>query len=143
MPTDKYNRNLKSFEKALLQLGDALEESESPIVRDACLQRFDCLLFIVCMRQGVSGFSYELLWKTLKIFLEEIHGVRAVSPRQVFKEAFALSIIDEELTFVEMIESRNTLSHTYNEEQAAKIYVKCADYLKAMKNVLAQLNKQS
>ena len=129
MPTDKYNRNLKSFEKALLQLGDALEESESPIVRDACLQRFE--------------FSYELLWKTLKIFLEEIHGVRAVSPRQVFKEAFALSIIDEELTFVEMIESRNTLSHTYNEEQATKIYVKCADYLKAMKNVLAQLNKQS
>ena len=129
MPTDKYNRNLKSFEKALLQLGDALEESESPIVRDACLQRFE--------------FSYELLWKTLKIFLEEIHGVRAVSPRQVFKEAFALSIIDEELTFVEMIESRNTLSHTYNEEQAAKIYLKCADYLKAMNSVLAQLNKQS
>ena len=129
MPTDKYNRNLKSFEKALLQLGDALEESESPIVRDACLQRFE--------------FSYELLWKTLKVFLEEIHGVRAVSPRQVFKEAFALSIIDEELTFVEMIESRNTLSHTYNEEQATKIYVKCADYLKAMKSVLAQLNKQS
>jgi len=129
VPTDKYNRNLKSFEKALLQLGDALEESESPIVRDACLQRFE--------------FSYELLWKTLKIFLEEIHGVRAVSPRQVFKEAFALSIIDEELTFVEMIESRNTLSHTYNEEQAAKIYLKCADYLKAMNSVLAQLNKQS
>jgi nucleotidyltransferase substrate binding protein (TIGR01987 family) len=129
VPSDKYNRNLKSLEKALLQLGEALEQSESPIVRDACLQRFE--------------FSYELLWKTLKIFLEEIHGVRAVSPRQVFKEAFALSIIDEELTFVEMIESRNTLSHTYNEEQAAKIYVKCADYLKAMKNVLAQLNKQS
>ena len=129
MPNDKYNRNLKSFEKALLQLGDALEESESPIVRDACLQRFE--------------FSYELLWKTLKVFLEDIHGVRAVSPRQVFKEAFALSIIGEEVTFVEMIESRNTLSHTYNEEQAAKIYVKCGGYLKAMKNVLAQLNKQS
>ena len=129
MPSDKYNRNLKSFEKALLQLGDALEESESPIVRDACLQRFE--------------FSYELLWKTLKVFLEDIHGVRAVSPRQVFKEAFALSIIGEEVTFVEMIESRNTLSHTYNEEQAAKIYVKCGGYMKAMKTVLAQLNKQS
>ena len=79
----------------------------------------------------------------MKIFLEEIHGVRAVSPRQVFKEAFALSIIDEELTFVEMIESRNTLSHTCNEEQAAKIYVKRAAYLEAMNSVLAQLNKQS
>ena len=128
MPSDKYNRNLKSFEKALIQLGEALEESESPIVRDACLQRFE--------------FCYELLWKTLKVFLEDIHGVRAVSPRQVFKEAFALSIIGEEVQFVEMIESRNTLSHTYNEEQAAKIYVKCGGYLKAMKNVLAQLNKQ-
>ena len=128
MPSDKYNRNLKSLEKALLQLSDALEQAESPIVRDACLQRFE--------------FSYELLWKTLKIFLEEIHGVRAVSPRQVFKEAFALSLIEKEQIFIEMIESRNTLSHTYNEGQAMKIYVKCADYLKAMKSVLAQLNKQ-
>ena len=121
--------NLKSFEKALLQLGEASDETESPIVRDACFRRFK--------------LSYELLWKTLKIFLEEIHGVRAVSPRQVFKEAFALSLIEKEQIFIEMIESRNTLSHTYNEEQAMKIYVKCADYLKAMKSVLAQLNKQT
>jgi nucleotidyltransferase substrate binding protein (TIGR01987 family) len=129
VPSDKYNRNLKSLEKALLQLSDALEQSESPIVRDACLQRFE--------------FSYELLWKTLKIFLEEIHGVRAVSPRQVFKEAFALSLIEKEQIFIEMIESRNTLSHTYNEGQAMKIYKKCSDYLSVMKSVLAQLNKQT
>ena len=113
----------------MLQLGEALDETESPIVRDACFRRFK--------------LSYELLWKTLKIFLEEIHGVRAVSPRQVFKEAFALSLIEKEQIFIEMIESRNTLSHTYNEEQAMKIYVKCADYLKAMNSVLAQLNKQT
>ena len=129
MPSDKYNRNLKSLEKALLQLSDALEQAESPIVRDACLQRFE--------------FSYELLWKTLKIFLEEIHGVRAVSPRQVFKEAFALSLIEKEQIFIEMIESRNTLSHTCNEGQAMKIYKKCSDYLSVMKSVLAQLNKQT
>ena len=129
MISDKYNRNLKSLEKALLHLSDALEQAESPIVRDACLQRFE--------------FSYELLWKTLKIFLEEIHGVRAVSPRQVFKEAFALSLIEKEQIFIEMIESRNTLSHTYNEGQAMKIYKKCSDYLSVMKSVLAQLNKQT
>ena len=129
MPSDKYNRNLKSLEKAFLQLSDALEQSESPIVRDACLQRFE--------------FCYELLWKTLKVFLEDIHGVRAVSPRQVFKEAFALSLIEKEQIFIEMIESRNTLSHTYNEGQAMKIYKKCSDYLSVMKSVLAQLNKQT
>ena len=129
MNSDKYNRNLRNLEKALIQLGKALEEVESPIVRDACLQRFE--------------FSYELLWKTLKIFLEDIHGVRAVSPRQVFKEAFALSLIEKEETFVEMIESRNTLSHTYSEEQAMKIYERCTDYLSVMHSVFAQLNKQS
>ena len=129
MNSDKYNRNLRNLEKALIQLGKALEEVESPIVRDACLQRFE--------------FSYELLRKTLKIFLEDIHGVRAVSPRQVFKEAFALSLIEKEETFVEMIESRNTLSHTYSEEQAMKIYERCIDYLSVMQSVFAQLNKQS
>ena len=115
----------------MLQLSDALEQSESPIVRDACLQRFE--------------FCYELLWKTLKVFLEDIHGVRAVSPRQVFKEAFALSLIEKEQIFIEMIESRNTLAHTYNEEQAVKIYKKSAGYLNAMKSVLVQLtiNKPS
>ncbi len=128
MSSDKYNRNIENLEKALLRFGEALTEPVSSIVRDASIQRFE--------------FTYELLWKTLKNFIEEIHGIRTVSPRQVFKEAFALSLIDKEDLFIEMIESRNTLAHTYNEDQAKNIYEKCPAYLSVMRNVFLQLKKQ-
>jgi nucleotidyltransferase substrate binding protein (TIGR01987 family) len=81
------------------------------------------------------------MWKTLKNFLEDVHGVRAVSPRQVFVEAYSLSIIEQEEIFLEMIKSRNLLSHTYNEKQAAEIYKKCPSFLSAMKEFYAKLLK--
>ena len=127
--SEKLNRNLQNFDKALSQLKKALEEPESPIVRDATIQRFE--------------FTYELCWKTLKNYLEDIHGIRAVSPRMVFKEAFAIDLIENEEIFIEMIESRNKLSHTYNEEQAQSIYLKCDAYLKEMKMVTQKLKTPS
>ncbi len=124
--SEKFTRNIENFEKALTQLKKALQEPVTPIVRDATIQRFE--------------FTYELCWKTLKGYLEDTHGIRAVSPRLVFKEAFAIELIENEDTFIEMIESRNTLSHMYNEDQAQSIYVKCGEYLKEMKTVLQNLN---
>ncbi len=125
MKSEKLNRNLINFEKALDRLGEALQEPESSIVLDATVQRFE--------------FSYELMWKTLKNFLENVHGIRAISPRQVFKEAYGLSLIEHEDLFLEMIHSRNLLSHTYDEEQAKNIYEKCPSYLSAMKDVFKRI----
>lgn len=127
MTSDKLKKSLINFEKATRRFSEVLQEPVSSIVMDATIQRFE--------------FTYELLWKTLKIFLEDIHGIRAGSPRLVFKEAYALSIIDQEDIFLEMIKSRNLLSHTYNEEQATDIYKKCPSYLIVMKNVCEKLSK--
>ena len=121
MNSDKVEKSLMNLNKAVKRFAEALQEPESSIVMDATIQRFE--------------FTYELLWKTLKIFLEDIHGIRAVSPRLVFKEAFALSVVEQEDIFLEMMQSRNLLSHTYNEEQAAEIYKKCPLYLSAIKDV--------
>ena len=127
MKSDKYSRNIENLGKALAQFSKALAEPESAIVRDASIQRFE--------------FTYELLWKTLKSFLEDFHGVRAVTPRQVFKETFAIDIIDNEDIFLEMLESRNALAHTYNEDQARDIYEKCPQYLTAMEQTFDLLSK--
>jgi len=48
-------------------------------------------------------------------------------------------LIENEDTFIEMIESRNTLSLTYNEEQAKNIYDRCSNYFNAMTSLLTQL----
>lgn len=126
MTSEKLDRSLSNLRKATDRFAEALQEPGSSIVRDATIQRFE--------------FTYELLWKTLKIFLEDIHGVRAVSPRQVFQEAFALSIIDQEEVFLEMLRSRNLLSHTYNEKRAEDIYKKCALYLSAIEKVYPKIS---
>lgn len=121
MNSEKLDKNLTNFKKALNRFKEVLQEPESAIIMDATIQRFE--------------FSYELMWKTLKNFLEDIHGIRVVSPRQVFKEAYRLSLIEQEDLFLEMIHSRNLLSHTYNEELAKDIYKKCPSYLSAMQEV--------
>jgi len=123
--SEKYKQNLKNYEKAVKQLSKALNEPESEYIRDASIQRF--------------AFTYELLWKTLKVFLEDIHGVHTVSPRQVFKEAFSLDIIKEEDAFLAMIEARNILIHTYNEDQAINVYRQLKGFLDAFNQVLENL----
>jgi len=126
LTSKRYKKSAGNYENAVKQLAKALKEPESEFIRDASIQRFE--------------FTYELLWKTLKAFLEEIHGVRAVSPRQVFKEAFALDLIENEEIFLDMIEARNQLSHTYNEEQAKLIYKQLAKFLDAFRRVMENLN---
>ena len=121
MTSYKLDRNLINFKKALNRFKEILQEPESNIVVDATIQRFE--------------FTYELMWKTLKSFLEDIHGIRVVSPRQVFKEAYALSLIETDNPFLEMLHSRNLLAHTYNEDLANDIYGKCPSYLSAMQDV--------
>ena len=125
MTSERYRKSLVNYKNAAKQLAKALNEPESEFIRDASIQRFE--------------FTYELLWKTIKVFLEEIHGVRTVSPRQVFKEAFALELIDNEDVFLEMIEARNSLSHTYNENQASEIYRKLPSFLESFNLVLEKL----
>ncbi|EIM63596.1 HI0074 family nucleotidyltransferase substrate-binding subunit [Desulfobacter postgatei] len=126
MKSGKLENSLINLRKATDRFAEALQEAQSSIVMDATIQWFE--------------FTYELMWKTLKIFLEDIHGIRAVSPRLVFKEAYALSIIEQEDIFLEMIQSRNLLSHTYNEEQAEQIYKKCPLYLSAINDLYQRIS---
>ncbi|MDR2697811.1 MAG: nucleotidyltransferase substrate binding protein, partial [Holophagales bacterium] len=72
---------------------------------------------------------FELGWKTFKDYLE-FSGVRLLeaTPRKVIKECAALNIfreaeIDSE-TYMDMMLSRNALSHTYDFEQFKKVIIK-------------------
>lgn len=62
-------------------------------------------------------FTFELSWKTLKDFLESM-GTNVDFARDALKEAFAAQIIKDGHLWIEMLEKRNILSHTYNRQQA-------------------------
>jgi nucleotidyltransferase substrate binding protein (TIGR01987 family) len=64
-------------------------------------------------------FTFELSWKTLKDYLD-YSGITASSPREAIKQAFAAKLIEDGHLWIEMLDKRNQLTHTYNEEQAKK-----------------------
>lgn len=62
-------------------------------------------------------FTFELSWKTLKDFLES-KEVIASFPRDVIKQGFHHEILEDGEVWMEMLEQRNLMSHTYDEEKA-------------------------
>lgn len=62
-------------------------------------------------------FTFELSWKTLKDYLSEI-GFNVRSPREAIKQAFQSELITDGHLWMQMLEERNRLTHTYNEQQS-------------------------
>lgn len=64
-------------------------------------------------------FTFELAWKTLKDYLQE-QGLEVQFPREVIKQAFTAGLIEDGVLWIEMLDKRNELTHTYNQEQAKR-----------------------
>ncbi len=87
-------------------------------------------------------FTFELSWKTLKDFLEG-KGSSISFARDVIKEAFAARLIKDGHLWIEMLEQRNALSHTYDRKQAndALNLIK-SRYFPAIQQVYQELEKR-
>lgn len=71
-------------------------------------------------KQGIIQsfeFTFELSWKTLKDYLES-EGIMAATPREVLKQAFHVGFIKDGDAWIDMLEQRNLMSHTYDEKNA-------------------------
>lgn len=85
-------------------------------------------------------YTYEMSWKALKRVLEFL-GLEVNNPRNVFKEAFAQGLINDEDVWLDMIEQRNLSSHVYDEQQVKGILKKTKEYNKAFINLHKELEK--
>ena len=64
-------------------------------------------------------FTFELSWKTLKDFLA-YNGIDAKLPREVLKQAFATGLVINGQLWIDMLEERNLMAHTYDDATARK-----------------------
>lgn len=73
---------------------------------------------------------YEALWKFLKLYLEIRYAEIVDSPKKVFRQCFALGIIDESTTkeLLDISEARNATTHDYDEENAQEICQRIGGY---------------
>jgi nucleotidyltransferase substrate binding protein (TIGR01987 family) len=105
---EEIENQFRKFENALKKLEEVLQiENYNDIVRDSAIKRFE--------------FTFEMLWKIIKK-ISYIEGKPCNSPRQCFKFAFSIGLIEDENLFLEMLEYRNLTVHTYYEFNAQKVY---------------------
>lgn len=60
-------------------------------------------------------YSLELAWKTAKDYLEGSGvAIDPLTPREVIKQAFAAKVITDGQVWIDMLNHRNLLAHSYD-----------------------------
>ncbi|MDR2542637.1 MAG: nucleotidyltransferase substrate binding protein [Treponema sp.] len=75
-------------------------------------------------KQGVIQgfeFTFELAWNVMKNYLEEQGINDIIGSKNAIRHAYKNNLIEDGEIWMEMIKSRNTSSHTYDEETAEKL----------------------
>ena len=107
----RWIQRFNNFNKAFAQLKEAVDLSEqrelSRLEGQGLLQAFE--------------YTHELAWNSLKDFLENRGVANIFGSKDTTRAAFQAGLIDDGETWMQMIESRNLTTHTYDETTAAKI----------------------
>ena len=124
---EKLAKRLDACQRAMNTLDEIIQMPFSIIVRDASIQRFE--------------YTFESLWKLLKLYLQQEEGIVCNSPKRCFRESLTVGLAsaDEVESFLMMTDDRNLTSHTYIETLAEAIYRKLPEYLSEMKNLLTTI----
>lgn len=86
-------------------------------------------------------FTFELSWKVLKDYLT-MDGFDVRSPRETIKQAFQSEIIRNGHLWMQMLEERNRLTHTYNDEQAKEaVKIIREDYFPELKQLMCKFEE--
>lgn len=122
----RYEERRKDLDNAIESLKLGLLEEADDLRIDGVLQRFE--------------FTFELAWKCMKDYLELEGIVSSIgSPREIIQLAFKHNIISNGEKWIEMMISRNSLSHMYDKAISRNIYEKVkTEYI----NLLQELREK-
>lgn len=108
---NKLQEKYGKLTQALTRLKEAVadyEDTKLDSVRDGVIQRFE--------------FCTELTWKTLREYLLDQGYSEINSPKSVMRQAYADGLINDEQSWIGLLNDRNLTSHLYDEETAVEIY---------------------
>jgi nucleotidyltransferase substrate binding protein (TIGR01987 family) len=107
----RWKQRFDNFQKAFLELEEAVllsqKRSLSKLENQGLIQGFE--------------YTHELAWNMIKDYLEEQGIFGLIGSKSTIREAFKLGIIKEGEIWMNMIQSRNQTSHTYNTTLADQV----------------------
>jgi len=110
---------------ALKKLKAGLAEVKNDLDRDGVIQRFE--------------FTFELLWKVLQEYAM-FEGLEAASPREAFRIAADVGLIDDPVPWFEFLKNRNRTTHLYDEKEAREVLSHLPSFVNAVEALLAVLH---
>ncbi len=114
----RWKQRFENFEYALKTLSAAIELSItrtlSDLEKQGLIQSFE--------------FTHELAWKVLKDFLENQGETEIYGSKDTVRKSFNSGLIENGEVWIDMINSRNLTSHTYNLETADAIFEKITEH---------------
>jgi nucleotidyltransferase substrate binding protein (TIGR01987 family) len=125
---ERVKRTFLDFEKAFNNLKSAVEKAVDDLDIDGTIKRFE--------------LCYELSWKIIKLYLEDL-GIICKSPRDCFKQAKINNLIEDEVRWIEMIETRNQLVHEYSSDFSREIFEKIkSDYVMILEELYKNIKER-
>lgn len=117
----RWQYRFANYRRAFLLLREALDEGElSQLEREGTIQRFE--------------YTVELAWNLMKDYLEAQNVVLPqITPRAVIRAAFEARLITDGEAWMDALDDRNKMSHTYSFERFEEVLERVRDrYLAAM-----------
>jgi len=104
----RWKQRFSNYQKALAQLQKFIDKGDlSELEKQGLIKAFE--------------YTYELGWNTLKDFLTYRGQTDIYGSRDAIRKAFTSKLINDGEGWMDMLQSRNKTSHTYNEETAEEI----------------------
>ncbi len=117
----RWHYRFANYRRAFLLLREALDEGElTQFEREGTVRRFE--------------YTMELAWKVMKDYLEAQNVVLPqITPRAVIRAAFEARLVSDGETWMNALDDRNKMSHTYSFERFEEVLERVRGrYLTAM-----------
>ena len=132
----RWQYRFRNFMRALSLLRDAIEQMDeanrsgsgfSDLEKEGTIQRFE--------------YTWELAWNVLKDYLQnEGITLSEITPKKVIRAAFQANVIADGEMWMQALDARNKMSHTYDFEKFEEVIVQIKeDYLPAFEGLHAYL----
>lgn len=127
----RWHQRFRNFSKTFAQLEKFIAQGErlNELEEQGLIQSFE--------------YNFELAWNVLKDYYEHQGETAIQGSRDAFRLAFSRELIGDGESWMNMIQSRQQTSHTYNEATADEV-VKAirAEYYQLFKSLHKALNEE-
>lgn len=118
---------LKDLKSATKSLKDGMLKVKDDLDRDGIIQRFE--------------FTFELLWKVVQEYAK-YKGIETASPRDAFRVANDIKLIDDANIWFEFLKNRNLSTHIYSESDAIQISTQIPNFIIETDKIISKIENE-